>query len=338
MPEQLGGIRYSVSIQPYEQVAVAFKAGGYVDGVLQRSDADGRRRALQPGDQVTAGTVIARVRENDYRERVNQAESSLREIETTLEKARLDWDRAQTLFAAESLTRPDLDDAKAAFDSATARVASARAQVEIARLTLADCVLVSPITGVVLERRIESGSLVGSGTVAFLLGSVADVKAVFGVPDSLVQRMRPGQSIAIRTEAFRDSTFPGHVTGVAPSADAKSRVFNIEITIPNRDGRLKPGMIGTIEVPSDTALAAAAESGAAVPLAAVVRSNKSLDGYSVFVVESADGREVAHARPVVLGPAAGNVVAVARGVQLGERVIVMGASLVRDGEPVRVIP
>jgi multidrug efflux system membrane fusion protein len=338
MPEQRPGTRYSVSIQPYEQVAVAFKAGGYVDGVLQRRDADGRVRALQPGDQVTAGTVLARVREADYRERLTQAESSLQEVETSLVKARLDWDRAQTLFAAESLTKPELDAAKAAFESAAARVASGRAQVEIARLSLADCVLASPISGIVLERRIESGSLVGSGSVAFLLGRVADVKAVFGVPDSLVQRMIPGQKTAIRTEAFRDGVFPGHVTGIAPSADPQSRVFNIEVTIPNADGRLKPGMIGTIEVPSDESTAELAESGTAVPLAAVVRSNKNPDGYSVFVVESAGGHEVAHARPVVLGPAAGNVVSVTRGVQLGERVITMGANLVNDGDAVRVIP
>jgi RND family efflux transporter MFP subunit len=319
-------------------VAIAFKSGGYVDEVLQRRDADGRLRALQPGDQVNAGTVLARVREADYRERLNQAESSLREIEAALIKARLDWDRAQTLFASQSLTRPELDAAKANVDASAARIDAGRAQVELARLALADCAVASPITGVILERRIEKGTLVGSGTVAFLLGRVADVKATFGVPDSLVGRMTPGQPITITTEAFQGRTFPGRVTGIAPSADPQSRVFNIEVTIPNRDGGLKPGMIGTIEIPADAPAAADPRSGTAIPLAAVVRSNKSPNGYSVFVIESADGREVAHARPVELGPASGNDIAVTRGVQLGERVVVMGATLLTDGEAVRVIP
>jgi RND family efflux transporter MFP subunit len=335
--ETEGRIRYSVSVQPYDQVAVAFKSGGYVADVLQRRDADGRLRALQAGDQVSAGTVLARVREADYRERLNQAESSLRELEAALVKANLDWSRAQILFASDSLTRPDLDAAKANRDASAARIDSGRAQVELARLALADCAVTAPITGVVLERRIENGTLAGAGTVAFVLGRVADVKASFGVPDSLVGRMTPGQPVTITAEAFQGGTFAGRVTGIAPSADPQSRVFTIEVTIPNRDGRLKPGMIGTIEVPADS-VAAKAGSGTAVPLAAVVRSDKSPNGYSLFVVESAGGREVAHARPVELGPASGNDIAVNHGVQLGERVVVMGATLLTDGETVRVIP
>jgi len=335
--EMRGRIRYSVSIQPYDQVAVAFTSGGYVADVLQRRDADGRVRALQPGDQVNAGTVLARVREADYRERVNQAESSLRELEAALVKAQLDWERARILFASESLTRPELDAAKANVDASAARIDSGRAQVELARLALADCAVTAPITGVVLERRIESGTLAGSGTVAFVLGRVGDVKASFGVPDSLVGRMTQGQPVTITAEAFQGGTFPGRVTGIAPSADPQSRVFNIEVTIANRDGRLKPGMIGTIEVAADS-VDANAGSGTAVPLAAVVRSDRSPNGYSLFVVESAGGRDVAHARPVELGPASGNDIAVAHGVQLGERVVVMGATLLTDGETVRVIP
>lgn len=336
--ETQGRIRYSVSVQPYDQVSVAFKSGGYVDEVLQRRDADGRLRALQPGDQVSAGTVLARVREADYRERLHQAESSLRELEASLVKARLDWDRAQALFAAESLTRPELDAARANLEASAARIDSGRAQVELARLALADCAVSSPVAGVVLERRIENGTLVGSGTVAFVLGRVADVKAAFGVPDALVGRMTPGQPIAITTEAFPGTTFQGRVTGIAPSADPQSRVFNIEVTIPNRDGRLKPGMIGTIEIPTDTPAAANPGSGTAVPLAAVVRSSRSPNGYSVFVVEAVNGRDVAHARPVELGPASGNDIAVTSGLEMGEHVVVMGATLLTDGEAVRVIP
>ena len=332
-----GHIRYSVSIQRYEQMAVAFKSGGYVDAVLQRRDADGRLRALQPGDQVSAGTVLARVREADYRERVNQADSSLRELEAAAIKAKLDWNRAQVLFASESLTRPELDAAKANLDASAARIDSARAQVELARLALVDCAIVAPIAGVVLERRVENGTLVGSGSVAFVLGRVADVKATFGVPDSLVGRMVPGQSITTTTEAFPGRNFPGRITGIAPSADPQSRVFTIEVTIPNHDARLKPGMIGTVEVPTDDA-AADPQSGAAIPLAAVVRSNKSPNGYGVFIIDSANGREVARARSVELGPASGNDITVTRGVQLGEHVVVMGATLLTDGETVRVIP
>jgi multidrug efflux system membrane fusion protein len=338
LPDIPSGIRYSVGIQPYDQVSLAFRAGGYVASVLQRRDSSGQLRAIQPGDQVTAGTVLATVRQSDYRERVNQAVASVGEVEASLEKARLDLERAQTLFDQQSLTRPELDAAQASYATATARLASSRAQVELARISLAETSLTAPVAGVVLERQIEVGSLVGSGTVGFVLGRVGEVKAVFGVPDSLVQTLVPGQLISITTEAYQGSTFPGRITGIAPSADPQSRVFDIEVTIANADGRLKPGMIGTVEVPATGVAAQAARIGVAVPLSAIVRSPSNPDAYSVFVVETDGDRTVARARLVELGPAAGNAVALTRGVEPGERVIVMGASLVTDGEPVRVIP
>jgi len=110
-------VRYSVSIQPYEQVPLAFKASGYVAEIQQRRAVDGRRRSLQAGDVVAAGTVLARVRADDYREHLNQATSALAEVEASQRKAQLDLDRARVLFAAESLTKPDLDAAQASFDA-----------------------------------------------------------------------------------------------------------------------------------------------------------------------------------------------------------------------------
>src|SRR5262249_48625434 len=75
------GTRYAVTIQPAQQILLAFRSGGYVDEVLQRRGADGRLRAIQAGDMVPAGTRLARVRDSDYRERFNQATASLSELE-----------------------------------------------------------------------------------------------------------------------------------------------------------------------------------------------------------------------------------------------------------------
>src|SRR5262245_13590637 len=91
------GVRYSASIEAFEQVTLSFKASGYVDDLLRRRGADGRSRAAQPGDHVTKGTVLARVREADFRDRVNQGKARLAEAEAGGVKARLDLDRARTL-------------------------------------------------------------------------------------------------------------------------------------------------------------------------------------------------------------------------------------------------
>jgi RND family efflux transporter MFP subunit len=320
-------------------VSLAFKVGGYLDVIAQRRGVDGRMRTLQPGDAVRAGEVLARVRDADYRENVAQSASSVREAEAGLAKARLDLERARSLFAAQSLTKPDLDAAQAAFDTGEARLASARAHLALANISLRDCALVSPLTGVVVERRVEAGTLTGTGVVGFVVARVSPVKVVFGVPDLLVHRITLGTEIDVTTEAFGQTRFRGRVTAISPAADLQSRVFNVEVSVPNGDGRLKPGMIGRVEVAAGPIAAAPSnEASVSVPLVAVVEGGAPGNAYAVYVVSGARDRTVARARPVTLGDVRGNSVAVTRGLQPGEQVVVSGASLLVDGEAVRVVP
>jgi multidrug efflux pump subunit AcrA (membrane-fusion protein) len=100
------GLRYSATIEPAQQVSLAFKASGYVDAVLQRSGPGGRLHTAQQGDRVSRGLVLARVRETEYRERVNQGRARVAESEASLVKARLDLERARALFTSQSLTKP----------------------------------------------------------------------------------------------------------------------------------------------------------------------------------------------------------------------------------------
>jgi multidrug efflux system membrane fusion protein len=288
---------------------------------------------------VTRGTVLARVREAEYRQRVDQGRAGLAEAEAGLAKARQDLERARTLFALDSLVKPDLDAAQASFDASQARLAVARADLELANLALRDCALTAPSAGILLERRVEAGALVASGTVGFVLGDISAVKARFGIPDAAIGTLTPGERIGFTVDAVAATSFEGRVTAIAPAADAQSRVFDVEITIPNRDGRLRPGMIGTVTLPA-TGAALPAASGAAqtVPLTAVVRAKSGSGDYAAFVVERQGGTDVARLRTVRLGDVIGNAIVVRGGLAAGEQVVVSGASLLVDGEPIRVVP
>ncbi len=235
-----GGIRYSATIEAFQTVPLAFKSSGYIDHVVERPGADGRRRVAQAGDKVTKGTTLAHVRDADYRERLIQGKAKLSEADAALTKARLDLDRAKTLFAAESLTKPDLDAAQANFDAAQARVAAARADIELASSALRDTALVAPANGVLLERKIEIGSLVSAGSVGFVLGDVSAVKARFGIPDGMIQAIKLGDPISVTVDAIAGVPFTGRVTALAPAADPQSRVFDVEVTIPNADRHAAP--------------------------------------------------------------------------------------------------
>jgi RND family efflux transporter MFP subunit len=333
-------IRYSASIEAFEQVQLAFKSTGYVDELLQRKGADGRVRAAQAGDRVPKGAVLARVRDTDYRERVNQGRAKLAEAEASLTKSRLDLERARSLFGSESLTKPELDAAQASFDAAEARVTAARADIDLAVSALRDCALVSPASGVVLERRIEVGTLAGAGTVGFVLGDLSAVKARFGIPDSMVQSVTLGDPITVIVEAIAATPFAGRVTAIAPTADPQSRVFDVEVTIPNQNGPLRPGMIGTVALdarPGATATAARPQP-LTVPLTAVIRSQAGTGQFAVLVVERQNNVDIARMRRVELGEVMGNAIAVLKGIAPGEQVVTSGATLLVDGDPVRVVP
>ena len=195
--------------------------------------------------------------------------------------------------------------------------------------------MVSPSTGVLLERKSEVGTLVGVGTVGFVVGDVSAVKARFGIPDAGIATVKLGEAIGVTVDAVAEKTFTGRITSVAPTADPQSRVFDVEVTIPNADGRLRPGMIGSLAL---GAPAAPTAQPLIVPLSAVVKAAVGSDKYALMVVERKGDDEIARLRTVELGDVMGNGVAVTQGVASGERVVVTGASLLVDGDPVRVIP
>jgi len=356
-----GETRYSANILPHTRVEVAFRVGGYVAALRRARGVDGRERDIQEGDTVPQGAVLARVRQDDYAVKVNQArsqlaegraslaaaKSQLAEAEAALRQAQIDFTRAKNLFEAESLTRADYDAASTRLDVARARVAAgkdqieaiqariaaARQQVAEAEIAFRDTELKAPIGGTVLKRTVEVGSLVGPGTPAFVLADTTSVKAVFGVPDAAVSQLKLGQPLSIQTEGIPGGDFAGRITQVAPAADSKSRLFEVELTVPNRSNRLRPGMIATVTI---------FESGPAkrvpvLPLNAIVPSKKG-DHYAVFVVEQEGGRHVARMRDVRLGEAVGNGIAVIDGVKLGQLVVTNGSNLIADGEPVQLVP
>jgi len=332
--EEDGGLKYSANIDAQTQVTLAFKSGGYVERIVERKGADARMRVLQVGDSVRQGEVLAKVRESEYADRVNAANAALDQAQTGYEKAKLDFERANNLFKSDSLTKAQYDAAKASLDQGAASVENARANLQQAKTSLSDCTIISPLTGWVLARNIEVGSLVGTGSSAFVLADTHLVKASFGLPDTRVSYAQLGAPQTITTDSL-PGEFHGRITAVSPSADPKSRVFLVEVTIPNPEDKLKPGMIATLSLGGGKVQR---QPTTAVPLSAVVRSSQRPDAFAVFVVTDKGGRSVAQERSVEIGETVGNMISIAKGLNVGERIVVTGSTLIRDGEEIKVIP
>jgi RND family efflux transporter MFP subunit len=300
-----------------------------------------------------------------YQEALSAIESNkaqLADAEAAFEKAKLDFDRAQNLFASQSLTKANYDAAKAQLEQATAKVAAARSQVRMnqaradsakseievikARSTgaqavvrektipLQDTALKAPLNGFVLQKSVERGTLVSPGKTGFVVADTSSVKAAFGVADIAVPEMKLGSKLSVETETLPGIEFEGEITSVFPAADPKSRVFNVEVTVPNLKGLLRPGMIVSLRVGRSEP----AQAQPVVPLNAIVKSPTDSNGYAVFLLLEQGGRLIAKAREVKLGETYGNTIAVTEGVKESDRVITIGVTLIRDGDVVKVIP
>src|SRR6476659_1462165 len=310
------------------------------------------KQAEYQASEVRSGIDVSKAQYEEAVSGVASSKAQLIEAEAAYVKAKFDFDRAENLFASKSMTKADYDSAKSQYDMTSAKVAAARSQVQViqaqadsakanidvvkaksqsaqavvqeTQIPLHDTELKSPLNGVVLEKSIEKGTLVSSGDKAFVVADTSSVKAVFGVADLALTEMKLGTTLSLESETMPGTEFRGQITAVFPAADKQNRSFDVEVSIPNPDYRLRPNRIVSLHV--NTREAASAQP--VVPLNAVLNAKNNPTGYAVFVVTDEGGRQVARLRDIKLGEAYGNTVAVTAGVKQGELVITTGSTMV----------
>jgi RND family efflux transporter MFP subunit len=321
-------LRYSASILPYAEVDLAFRSSGYVTNVAQVRGADGRQRDIGTGDYADQGFTLAHIRREDVQNEVAQARAQLDHAVAQHTRADQDFQRAQALYATQSLTKPDYDESQEAFHKSQAAIENARAVLRQAELTLVDADLKAPFSGYILSRKIDFGSLVSPSTVAFTIADISRVKVTFGIPDYVLPKVHLGQEIEIEAGT---TPLMGRVTSIATAADTRDRTFSIEVNVNNRDRHLKPGMIASVN------LGEAPHSFISIPLSAIVPSASDPQAFAVMAVEERTGALIAKSRKIQVRTIYDSSVAV-DGVQPGERIVSTGAQLLKDGDPVQIIP
>jgi multidrug efflux system membrane fusion protein len=325
------GLRYSASVLPFAQANLSFKSSGYVTEIKQVVGADGRRRNVGTGDYIARGTVLAQIREQDLKNQLDESQAALVQAEAQHLNADKDYERAKALFATQSLTKPDFDVAQFKFDSTLGAVNQARAALRQAQLSYDDSTLKAPFSGYIVTRNIELGDLAGPTASAFSIQDTHAVKVSFGVSEYAIRHVRLGQAFSIHL-MDDPKDYQGRITSIAPSADDKNRVFAVEVTVGNQSGLLKPGMIASLNLAGVQQPAAPS-----VPLSAIVPDPVAHDRYAVFVATEQAGAWTAHLRQINLGETHETDVAV-NGVKLGEKVVTVGVSQLKDGDAIQVLP
>lgn len=194
------------------------------------------------------------------------------------------------------------------------------AQLETSGEVTKTLTLVSPVSGIVLEKDVLEGQRVMPGQRLYRIADLSEVWVEGEVFEQDLPLMREGAQAHIEVTAYPGEHLMGRVSFVHPTVDIRSRTNRVRVTVPNRDRRLKPGMFATIYV--DAVVGADV---LVVPMASVIVTGER----NVVFVRDDEGMLVP--REVVLGPRAGDVVQVLSGLQEGET-IVASANFLVDAE------
>jgi HlyD family secretion protein len=221
--------------------------GALVSGIIAST-------AVQPGDHVEAGQVVATIEDSAFRLQLSRADAGLRAAGLRREEALRGLRRQQALLDRGFVSAAALDTARAQWQLAVEDVAAARADVESARLNLAHCRITSPISGTVLSKEIAAGQSVASAfqvpdlfTIVSRLDRL-EVVAMFAESD--LAGIAVGAAATLTVPAWPDRVFAATVERVLNTPENRQGIvmFPVVLTIANHDGLLRPGMTSYVDI------------------------------------------------------------------------------------------
>lgn len=211
----------------------------------------------------------------------------------------------------------------ASLDAQTAIAAAARGAAGEANASIADRVIRAPFSGQVSLRRISVGAVVTAGDEIAVVSDIGSIKLDFSIPETMLANVQVGQNITARAAAFPDIDAAGTIQAIDPVLNPQTRTATLRAFLPNRSGKLKPGMLMSVTIDSG------ARTSVAVPELALVREG---DSSFVYVI-GADNK--AKRLPVKTGGRDGNLIEVTEGLTAGDRIVTEGVVKLTDGATVR---
>jgi membrane fusion protein (multidrug efflux system) len=240
-------------------------------------------------------------------------------IETDLRKARAALDVATANFSRDDKLKKSGFVANQQWDTSRAELQSAEAAVANAEILLQKATIKAPFDGIAGLRSFSPGDYAAAGQELSSIVSIAPLKLEFTAPEKDYAAVKAGQKISFSVDSYPGDTFAGEIYAVDPRINPENRNFTARATIPNDDGRLRPGMYARISI--DTATRAGV---LMIPEEAVIPSGN--DSY-VFVAQNGKASK----RKVVLGARQAGEVEAVSGLKEGEKVITAGVMKLQDG-------
>lgn len=296
------------ALESYSATARPFEESSITAGIAARIQS----LKVDVGDRVRKGQVL-----------VQMDPTMLLQQQAQLATLELNYRRVDTLRRVGSASRQQYDQLRTQYEVTKAAVAN------LARNTT----LTSPIDGVVTGRYASEGDLftmapsaAAGGKAAILtVMQINPVKVLFSAPEVYYSRLREGQRVVITIDAHGEERFQGKIFRIAPSIDPATHTFVTEVTVPNHDGKIRPGMFARAHVDFGRRVRVL------VPDLAVIEQRGSDNKYVFTVVDG-----TVHRQEVTTGELYGDRIEVLTGLRGDEEVVVAGATSLLAGVKVEV--
>jgi membrane fusion protein (multidrug efflux system) len=273
---------------------------------------------VKAGQPVTRDEVLVRLDDSDLQARWKQAQAAVASAAAAKQGAEADHARAVRLFPGGGIAKEELDRRATAVRTTTSELDRAQEAAREAQVLLAYATVRSPMTGIVIDKRVEVGDTATPGQVLLTLYDPGRMQMVATVRESLALRLKVGQKVPARIDTLHHDC-QATISEIVPEAQAASRSFTVKVTGPCPPG-VYSGMFGRIFIPLDD------EQVAIVPAAAVLRVGQ-LDLVEVV------GDDGVRRRVVQLGRRLEQGYEVLAGLRPGERVVVQEGSTAPEGRP-----
>jgi membrane fusion protein (multidrug efflux system) len=266
--------------------------------------------AVREGDFVEKGDLIVRLDSRDYKNALASAKASF-------EIAVKAYRRAKNLYSKELISEVERDNARANMETLKSAMDNARLQLERSDIR-------SPISGIVNRLDADEGLLLGFSDPVAVILDISRVKISVGIPESDVDSVRKLESFDVTIDALNGRVVRGRKVFISRAPDTLARLYKLQIGVDNGSGEILPGMFVRANI-----VKREISGGISVPLYAVI--SNSIERY-VYIEKNG----VAHVRMVELGILEGWLIQIARGLEPGDRVIVVGQRSLEEGSKVNV--
>lgn len=307
---------YSGTSKAGREANLSFKVGGTVQEI-----------AVRVGDSFDNNKLIARLNRTSFELEVEKSRATLTQTKAESRNAQSRYQRVRELYENNNSSREDLDSARTSVDSSNAQVRSAQKSLELALLDLGYTELKSSDKCSVAEvfKEVNENVTVGEAIVAVTCGQANEVAV--RVPENLIGNIKYGMSAKIRYNAIPEHSFSGEVTEVGVTS-AGGVTFPVTLSIKEEHLLLRPGLAAEVSF-----LLGIKKDGSPRIYLPPVAVGQNMTGRFVFVLEPGDdpGEAIVHHQLVTVGELTSMGLEITSGVKPGNKVVIAGMSVIRDG-------